>query len=171
MHLQRAAVTMERIGRHVTRKRKQLSEHVMEKQTAPTKEGSSSSSNGRPAKKRKQDGGNLGGSTACTVNKPPKHGKGKAMPKCELLRISECLLNIEVAVLVEEIWNLLANQFTGGNLGELDSAMCKSDQPLFEIAKHHHDNFVRLYMDCKKSFMQFQLRWHSHCSVFYSVRI
>ena len=71
---------MERVGRRVTRKRKQLGEHATEKQTAPTEECSSSSSsnsNGRVDKKRKPDGGNSDGNTARTVNKP---AKGKAMP-------------------------------------------------------------------------------------------
>ena len=133
----------------------------------PTEESSSSSSsNGRVDKKQKLDGGYSDGNTAHTVNKPANCGKRKTMPKCELLSISECLQNIEAAVLFKEIRNKLASQFTGGNLGELVSATCKNDQLLFEIAKHHHDNFVRLYTDCNKSLMQFQLRWHSRCSAF-----
>ena len=62
---------MERVGRRVTRKRKQLGEHATEKQTAPTEEcsssSSSSSSNGRVDKKRKQDGGNSDGNTVNRV--------------------------------------------------------------------------------------------------------
>ena len=40
---------------------------------------------------------------------------------------------------------------------------------MMEITRQHRDSFALLYGDCKRqknSFMQFQLQWHYHCSVF-----
>ena len=88
------------------------------------------------------------------------------IPKSRCLSLVKDMSKIEPSILVEEIQGSLISQFSDNNLGEFIAALCMNDQPLLNIATHHRDDFTRLYVDCNKSSIQFQLDWYAHCSAF-----
>ena len=55
-------------------------------------------------------------------------------------------------------------------LKHLASMLCENKELLEAIVVIHHDLFVSIYKDCKKTqsriYMNFQLSWHQHCSAF-----
>ena len=74
---------------------------------------------------------------------------------------------IEPSILVEEVKGILTSQFSDNKfLEKFVAVLCMNDQPLLDIVTHHCDDFARLYVDCNKSSVQFQLDWYAHCSAF-----
>jgi len=98
--------------------------------------------------------------SAPVPKKPKRKTSGKKLitkPKRIILAKN---LKKKPAILVEEVKRSLTTQFSGSkNLGESVAALCRNDQPLLTIAAHHQDDFARLYIDCNKNSMQFQLDW------------
>ena len=97
----------------------------------------------------------------CTAQKP------KLIPKSKRVSLAMDLGKTEPYVLLEEIKSLFTSQFSDNRcLGEFVAILCKNDQPLYSIVIHHRDDFARLYVDCDKSPIHFQLDWYAHCSAF-----
>ena len=106
-------------------------------------------------------------STVTKKQKKSSGQKGKLIPKPKRLSLATELGKIEPSILVEEIKGSLSSQFLDNRgLGGFVASLCGSVEPLYSIATHHRDDFARLYVDCNKSSVQFQLKWYAHCSAF-----
>ena len=102
--------------------------------------------------------------------KPPKRRKTtKVIPQKKQNDLVKSLGCIKLNALQVEIRAAVEDQFADSNFCEFKTELFKEDEPMMEITRQHCDSFALLYGNYKQqknSFMQFQLQWHYHCSVF-----
>ena len=65
-----------------------------------------------------------------------------------------------------EISTKLKTQFIPEFLVKMSNALCENEEPLEELIATHRYYFSSLYEEGPEPFLNFQLRWHEHCSAF-----
>ena len=81
------------------------------------------------------------------------------------MKFLEC---IELKILQVKIRTAVKEQFVDSH-NEFIDELFKEEEPMMKITRQYRDSFALLYSECKqqtKSFMQFLLQWHYHCSAF-----
>ena len=78
--------------------------------------------------------------------------------------------DVDLSTLSAAVQDKLKEKLTiPDRLKHLSNKLCENEALLEAIIMTHCDLFVSIYNDCKKgpeSHMNFQLRWHQHCSAF-----
>ena len=92
------------------------------------------------------------------------------MNKKEMDNLVASISCVDLSVLNAAVVDNLNEQFSiPDNLKQFASKLCENEHLLEAIIVNHRDLFVTIYKDCKKgpeSYMNFQIRWHQHCSAF-----
>jgi len=102
------------------------------------------------------------------VPKTKKRRRTK-LNKKERDELLSLLGSVYKVILRKEIGLKLKTQFIPEYLQEMSNTLCEKEELLEEIIATHRYYFSSLYEECQKGpepFLNFQLRWHEHCSAF-----
>ena len=104
-----------------------------------------------------------------TVRNKNKH-KRKILSKGERAEICQSLKDIDISSTLQQVESSLREQASNHpGVNEILGDLIKNDSLCRALMEHHITTFVDLYNQCstgKEKYLRFQLKWHSHCSIF-----
>ena len=134
------------------------------KQTRKTLKSADVSSLSNSSSSKKQ----VSSSQAPEHSEPTRKRTRKTLNKKERQGLVDYINKVEVSVLSDVIRSKLSEQCLADHLQSLADALCDEEILLHDILLHHCVRFGELYIQCKQEvdpFLQFQLKWHQHCSI------
>ena len=155
------------INSPVRKRRRKLVESQSSTEASVTSSERNVSSNNRASKATLTE---TCGEETSIGKKAMRNSKTKAMKKSDRESLLQSLRNIDEKILHCDVVAKLKTTFEDDVLlKEFTNVLCSTEQPLYDIIKHHHHFFAALYVASKTkpdAFLQFQIDWFKYCSVF-----